>query len=1039
MPHSMSSRNGYWLALACVLIGTAFAGGNPCRAQDAAATPTPTGASAIVAETAAPVQQEAALKAALDVAVKTHGETHEATILALLRLAEFYCQQGSPAAATPLLRRAVAAEEQIGGPAHPVTLDGIEKLAGVYGLTGEYARAEPLLRRLVKARARKLGDAHPDTLQAAMLLARVCEAQGKTVVAEQLFREVLAQQERTLGDRDPQLLSPLLGLAGLLQRQGDYTAAEKLFKRAVAIQETVAGKEHPDTLRLTGELAMAQAAAGNDAAAEALLRQLLVVQERVLPPDDPDLAQTLNNLGQACWARGDVAAAKPLFTRALELRERRLGAAHPATLQSAACLAMLYYGTGNYAAAEPLFQRVQAGRERLWGRDDPETVRAANNLAYLYLARGEVVAAWGLLAASPDAPFQVQARLLTGGTERQRLAAVAGQTVFWASRSLALSLLAQQPLSAEIQVPATRLAATAVLRGKAVVLDSLLEDRDRLLGAAAAQVSYDRLQALRDRLATLTLNPPRPPTGANIVVFQQARQTELNTLTAECEKQEAELAGQAAVIGGTRRALRITWGEVQRGLVPDTALVEFIAFPLITKAPPGQPPPAPAMTYAALVLRHTGEPEFVFLGPAAEIDQAVAACREAGGRQPKGINGEAVGIHGTGPQAKKNRAEQQLKLNREERQLWEALYARLWQPLAGKVQGCQRVYVSPDGDLNFIPFGALRDAAAGQWLAERHEIGYLTSGRDLVRAPVTAPVTGTDALFGDPDFNVTAKRPGGTPTPTGTAAARSLVAAAAPVPLAGPPDAACRDYLRGQAIWALPETRREVDGICALLVKNHRTVEVACGQDATKTRLKTVEHPGILHLATHGFFIPMQAGVTAATRDGAGDRDMAELLNLKMGTVENPMLRAGLLLAGAKAAVAGSVTKAGDDDGILTAQEASYLKLAGTDLAVLSCCETGLGENRSGEGVQGLRRAFGVAGVRQLVMSLWAVSDANTSTLMQEFYGEYLKSGDAVAAMTQVQRQHLRAAAAAPDTLAVRDWAAFLVSLQARPNVTKGL
>jgi len=123
----------------------------------------------------------------------------------------------------------------------------------------------------------------------------------------------------------------------------------------------------------------------------------------------------------------------------------------------------------------------------------------------------------------------------------------------------------------------------------------------------------------------------------------------------------------------------------------------------------------------------------------------------------------------------------------------------------------------------------------------------------------------------------------------------------------------------------------------------------------------------VLHLATHGFFLDACDPAASATSPRSS------------GPIENPLLLSGLALAGANDGKR-------PDDGILTAEEIVSLNLGGLEWAVLSACDTGLGEIRAGEGVFGLRRAFQLAGAHTVIMSLWPVDDNSTRLWMQELY-----------------------------------------------------
>ena len=180
------------------------------------------------------------------------------------------------------------------------------------------------------------------------------------------------------------------------------------------------------------------------------------------------------------------------------------------------------------------------------------------------------------------------------------------------------------------------------------------------------------------------------------------------------------------------------------------------------------------------------------------------------------------------------------------------------------------------------------------------------------------------------------------------------------------------------------------------------------GSAAIERVLKAARSPRILHIATHGFFLSDEErkpdeGLTRLSRGLAGMAGPPPVPMRPGGQkIENPLLRSGLALAGANRWA--EAAKAGDvDDGLLTALEVSGLRLRGTELVVLSACDTGVGELKRGEGVFGLRRAFIAAGARTLVMSLWKVPDEETAELMEGFYRRWLSGQEKHAALRDTQ------------------------------------
>ena len=133
-------------------------------------------------------------------------------------------------------------------------------------------------------------------------------------------------------------------------------------------------------------------------------------------------------------------------------------------------------------------------------------------------------------------------------------------------------------------------------------------------------------------------------------------------------------------------------------------------------------------------------------------------------------------------------------------------------------------------------------------------------------------------------------------------------------------------------------------------------------------------------------------------------KDFIQAANLRVSDYQSSMNYSGLLFAGGNRAWTGVDVIDGIEDGILTANEISNMNLSNTNIAVLSACETGLGSDMSSEGVFGLQRAFKLAGIQTLIMSLWKVPDEATSKLMQVFYDNWLSGMDKHQAFSQAQR-----------------------------------
>ena len=183
----------------------------------------------------------------------------------------------------------------------------------------------------------------------------------------------------------------------------------------------------------------------------------------------------------------------------------------------------------------------------------------------------------------------------------------------------------------------------------------------------------------------------------------------------------------------------------------------------------------------------------------------------------------------------------------------------------------------------------------------------------------------------------------------------------------------------------LSATKNEIENISTLANKSNLKAIIFEDRNATEESIKQLDGrtiPFVLHLATHGFFFP------DPVIESSNDKLFIEGKSKIFKSSDDPMMRSGLVFSGANKSWGKSNENQSEDDGILTANEISNLDLSACQLVVLSACETGLGEVKGSEGVFGLQRAFKMAGVKNIIMSLWKVPDTQTAELFNIFYSE---------------------------------------------------
>ncbi|MBI4748573.1 MAG: CHAT domain-containing protein [Acidobacteria bacterium] len=920
-------------------------------------------------------QTEAAFQRALAIREKVVGPESLEVARCLSDLGNLYRTKGEFSKAEDLLVRSLTIKKTLCGNDHTEVANSLNNLGVLYYNKGDYLAAESLYLQAV-AIWEKIGSQYSDLAATLNNLGALYYSQSDYPKAEPLYQRSLAIREKVFGEIHLAVAESLNNLAGVYRNRGDYAQAEPLLQRALAIREKMLGPNHPDLANNLNNLAAVYRDQGNFAKAEPLYQQALAIREKVLGPHHPDVATSLNNLGALYLVKGDVTKAEEFHQRALAIREKVFGADHPMVATSLSNLAMVNWARGTFSRARELYERALAIRAKVFGDHHPTLALNFNNLAGIYQAQDQIALALAAQIRTNELTEQDFLLNLVTGSERQKLLYLK-KTAHHTDDTLSLNIN-HAPTDPE----ALRAAFMIILRRKGRALDAMANSIEVLRRRASPedQKLLDELTLSKQQLAKFTLQGPGREGG-------EAYQARLKALTEQADQAEASVSARSTKFKVQTQP--ITLEAVQQAIPKDGVLVEFASYrPLNAKAQRFETP-----HYVAYVLKpgsgsstqsvehKTPNPEiqWVDLGDVKTIDKAVADFL-AVLRNPESPLGTLRSLKLSSiPQSRAVTVNAQARL-------MDQLVMQPVRRLAGPIK---HLLISPDGSLNLIPFSALVDEQ-GKYLVEKYTLTYLTSGRDLLRLQTKLESQSPPLVLTDPDYGE------GTGPQLGGQVFHSLTRLAS----------TAQEGAKIQQLY--PET----------ILKKRK--------EATKQAILGLQSPQILHLATHGTFLPDVVTEEAVTSEPGLPLRLLEREadgNLEKIREANPLLRAALFFAGANGGTASS------GDSILTALETAQLNLWGTKLVVLSACETGLGEVKKGDGVYGLRRALVLAGSESQVMSLWQVSDEGTKELMTNFYRR-LKAGEGRSeALQNTQLEMVKN----PKWRHPFYWAAFIQSGEWRP------
>ncbi len=918
------------------------------------------------------------LERAVVILESAYGPDHGELASLLNTLAQLELHLGRLGPAQVDIDRAVSIYEAVHGPEHPELGPLLTQQGATRAAAGDHLGARASYSRAIEVAEAAWGPGSPAVGHAWNAYGVLLLEEGDMATGMECLIRSRQILEEALGPGHADTTGVLNHLAYGLAEQGQYVEARRLYEEALAIAQRVYGPEHPEPAQVLHNLGILLHEQGDAVGARRHYEQSLAWKEAALGPVHPSVANTLDKLSELDGWEGDLESARSRIERSLAIRMEVLGASHPDVAHSHVRLAMLAHRAGDHETAAASYATAQGIWEAggLGQTDSATRVRVME--AGLRFDQGDVA---GSVALLEQALAETETRTAPGEPgrvwiERRLALAVAAQGDRDRARSLvSRSLEGSEAALGPVLVRASERARLAMIRSHRESLDVYLSLFDRPQDAGEAYRGVLRWKGVATRSLAGQQAASRASDDPELVAWKM----ELAQVRGELARRTwagettglEELTLRKEVL---QRDLAIRSDDVGR----DLRVIEAEASDLCEALPEG----GGLVDLLRYARTEAGNDRLETVPHYAAFVLLKGACDRVHRVElgPAAPLEEAIARH-RGLLASGT-------LTRRIDKAGTAVRALAWAPLEPVLGPADPVLIVPDGALATVAFSALPDS--GRYLLEERHIGYLEAAQDLLGNPSSDASQAEGALV-----------VGGVRYEAATAVAAARLD---PGDLGVTRAAACLADLA-----PLPATLPEAEGVAevlgagTVLLTGHQASEQRVAQEAQGKR--------VVHLATHGFFAGESCRSAMVAEGGGGDAVLGM----------NPMLLSGLALAGANDGGEGG------GDGVWTAEEIAGLSLEGTELVVLSACDTALGTIEAGEGVLGLRRAFTLTGAGTMVMSLWPVDDRSTALLMQTLYGGLAEHSAPealrLAQLALLAQNRTQEGEARPET-----WAAFIAS-----------
>ncbi len=867
------------------------------------------------------------------------------------QLASCYGAKGNIASAETFYYKGLQIAKQFQGKDYSIYGTIFLNLAGLYAENLIFSKADSAFQTALKVHDKVYSQNSLEYQEALMNYSAFKMMIADYSFAEKNLPKILNFFEKKLGKLSMQYISCLGNLALLYTEKEDFKTADNYYMETLSLTEKMVGKKNHHYINIMNNYAVFLARLGNYEEAATWTDNAFSLSKTFLEQNSISYANLLNNYATFYLMNYKTEQATQYFKICQDIL-KNYEPEHPLNIIVNSQLASTFIVKANYKDASTILEKWLPIAEKVFGKEHPHYLTIINNLCIVYVELNKYTQAETMLLNSRTIIEKIYGK-------KHNLYMIISSNLAYVYTKLGKYAQSHKIYQEIINTFFQQIPVVFPILSEKEKIAFMEQQRRFLLQFMQLVKNYynsnptiieellEYRMMLRGLVTEATCNFKNLVANSKNSEIQNLYSQWLNYKTQylkvlsmkESEKNFQDLNGLYNQLNQTEKLLqeklgisypkpeRVSWKSVQQNLKPNEVAIEIILQVSIKDT-----------NYFFLIITpNSTQPELLIVS-AGNLEDYVYSYYFKNVVDRKYVDKKS--------------------------------YAVLWQNIISKSKVLKnytinKLYLVCDGIYHKIPIGTLLIPEENKFLIQKMEIVYLLNLKHIRN---TSNNVKTAVIVGYPNYKGNDLLPNKLPEEQFTIPEeqRNLV---------------YKVFGFNNSIPMLPGTKKETDLIHDLLKNKQIQSTLMQGADATEEKLKTMQSPSILHIATHGYFIQ--------------DEDILNSDYLEYNTFEillqNPLLRSGILLANCENDLLKKSKIVNNyDDGILTAYESSYLNLQNTELVVLSACQTGLGAIKNEEGVFGLQRSFFIAGAKSLILSLWSVDDRATQEFMTNFYDAWL-------------------------------------------------